>query len=147
MTFVPESGEKAITLYHHLKLHPWNTTGEPEIPPYEVALAAGAVHSWQYEEIVFNDPYQPFLQTLMQHPPTPLPKSSKKPIPFHISNPASLQASMGGTPEFTQLLEQDEARRLGEAKKAVLAEQEKMRNAILQKEKELEKLKRRIAES
>jgi YEATS domain-containing protein 4 len=136
-----------MTLWHHLKLHPWTTSGEPEVPAYETALAAGPVHSWQYEEIVFNDPYQPFLNTLTAHPPTPLPKTKKRPIPFHIVNPGSLEASMGGTPEFTALLETDEARRLDEAKKAIVAEQEKMRAVLVEKEKELEKLRARIAES
>ncbi len=55
INFVQESGEKAITFYHHLKLHPWTAVGagEPEIPAPEVAAKAGPVHSWQYDEVVF----------------------------------------------------------------------------------------------
>jgi len=155
ITFVPESGEKAITLYHHLKLHPWTITfplpnatsasSEPEIPSPENAAKLGPVHSWQYDEIVFSDPFQNFLALLTAHPPTPLPTMSpgKKPIPFHLSNPASLEASLkGGVPEFTSAMEKDEADRLEEAKSAVIKEQEKWRGILIEKEKELEKLQR-----
>jgi YEATS domain-containing protein 4 len=142
--FITEAGEKPMTLYHHLKLHPWTATGEPEIPPPEVALKLGPVHSWQYDEIVFNDPFQNFLNILTAHPPTPLPKGSNKPIPFHLAHPASLEASKGGTPEFTQQMEKDEAQRLEEARKKVAAEQERWRNILIEKEKELDRLKRQL---
>ena len=143
ITFVPESGEKAISLYHHLKLHPWANPGEPEIPPLEQAIKFGPIHSWQYDEIVFNDPYQNFLNLLTQHPPTPLPKTKRKPVPFNPANPgaAALEASKGGVPEFTALMEKEEADKLEDARKAVLAEQENWREKLLEKEKELEKLK------
>ncbi|KAF8165693.1 yeats family protein [Crassisporium funariophilum] len=140
ITFVPESGEKAMTLYHHLKLHPWTATGDPEIPPIEVAIKHGPVHSWQYDEVVFNDPYQNFLNLLTQYPPTQLPKTRKKPVPFNLANPGSLEASRGGVPEFTALMEKEEAERLEEARKAVIAEQERWRAKLIEKEKELEKL-------
>ncbi|KAF8897902.1 yeats family-domain-containing protein [Infundibulicybe gibba] len=103
ITFIPESGEKAMTLYHHLKLHPW---------------AASA------------------------HPPTPLPKSKRRPVPFHLAHPGSLEASKGGTPEFTALMEKEEAERLEEARKAVLAEQDRWRATLAEKEKELERLQK-----
>ncbi|KZT29388.1 yeats family protein [Neolentinus lepideus HHB14362 ss-1] len=144
ITFVPESGEKAISFFHHLKLHPWTATTEPEIPPLEEALKIGPVHSWQYDEIVFNDPFQSFLQTLLAHPPTPLPKTKRRPIPFHATNPGSLEASKGGVPEFTALMEKEEAERLDVAKQAVIAETDKWRNILIEKEKELKKLKKQL---
>ncbi|KAE8204561.1 hypothetical protein A4X06_0g1126 [Tilletia controversa] len=87
--FVSESGEKPITLYHHLKLHPWlppavkpaTTKKEEEL----VTLAAQqaekitalrpppVVHSWQYEEIVFPEPTETFYELLLAHPPSQLP--------------------------------------------------------------------------
>ncbi|EDR12235.1 uncharacterized protein LACBIDRAFT_153989, partial [Laccaria bicolor S238N-H82] len=97
ITFITESGEKAMTLYHHLKLHPWTASGDPEIPPLDVAMKLGPVHSWQYDEIVFNDPYQNFLNLLTAHPPTPLPKAKRR-----------------GVPEFNTLMEKEEADRLEE---------------------------------
>lgn len=144
ITFIAESGEKAITIYHHLKLHPWTATGEPEIPPLEVAMKMGPVHSWQYDEVVFNDPYNNFLNILTLHPPTPLPKMKKKPVPFHLANPGSFEASKGGTPEFTLLMEKEETERLEEARKAVVEEQERWRNMLIEKEKELQRLQEQV---
>ncbi|KAI0787123.1 yeats family protein [Irpex lacteus] len=134
INFVAESGEKAITFYHHLKLHPWTQSRRKD----------GPVHSWQYDEVVFNDPFQTFLNILTAHPPTPLPKTKRRPIPFHTSNPGSLEASKGGVPEFTQEMEKEEAERLETARKKVIAEQEKWRNILIEKEKELAKLKAQL---
>ncbi|KAG1815744.1 yeats family-domain-containing protein [Suillus subaureus] len=158
ITYVAESGEKATTLYHHLKLHPWSIAfslpnasavpPEPEIPSPENAAKLGPVHSWQYDEIVFTDPFQNFLTLLTTHPPTPLPKTSvnKKPIPFHSCNPASLEASLkGGVPEFTSAMEKDEADRLEEAKGKIIKEQEKWRGILIEREKELERLQKLLA--
>ncbi|KAF6761986.1 yeats family protein [Ephemerocybe angulata] len=129
------------------ELHPWTITGEPEIPPLEVALKAGPVHSWQYDEIVFNDPFQNFLNLLTQHPPTPLPKVKKKPVPFHLANPGSFEESKGGTPEFWTGMIAEEAERLEEARKKVITEQERLRAELIEKEQEYEKLKKQVAES
>ncbi|KAF9006739.1 yeats family-domain-containing protein [Cyathus striatus] len=145
ITFVPESGEKAMTFYHHLKLHPWTVGGEPEIPPLDLAIKMGPVHSWQYDEVVFNDPFQNFLNILTAHPPTPLPKTKKKPVPFHLANPGSLEASKGGVPEFTEVMIKEEADRLEQARKSVIAEQDRWRTKLIEKEKELEKLQKQLA--
>ncbi|KIP04567.1 hypothetical protein PHLGIDRAFT_120613 [Phlebiopsis gigantea 11061_1 CR5-6] len=146
INFVAESGEKAITFYHHLKLHPWTVlgSGEPENPPLDVAAKMGPVHSWQYDEIVFNDPFQSFLNILTAHPPTPLPKTKSRPVPFHTANPASLEASKGGVPEFTQEMEKEEAERLETARKQVIAEQDKWRQILIEKEKELTRLQQQL---
>jgi YEATS domain-containing protein 4 len=146
ITFIPEAGEKAMLLYHHLKLHPWAATGEAEIPPLEVAMKMGPVHSWQYDEVVFNDPFQNFLNILTLHPPTPLPKTKTKPVPFHLANPKSLEASRGGLPEFISLMEKEEAERLEEARKKVIEEQSKWHKKLIERERELEKLQRQVAE-
>ncbi|KZT05578.1 yeats family protein [Laetiporus sulphureus 93-53] len=146
ITFVPESGEKAVMTYHHLKLHPWTAigSGEPEIPPLEAAMKMGPVHSWQYDEIVFNDPFQSFLNILTAHPPTPLPRYTRRPVPFHTAHPASLEASKGGVPEFTQQMEREEAERLEEARKKVVAETNRWRDRLIEKERELERLQRQL---
>ncbi|KAL1743105.1 yeats family-domain-containing protein [Schizophyllum fasciatum] len=145
ITFVTEAGEKAMQLYHHLKLHPWPAPGEPEIPPIEVARSLGPVHSWQYDEIVFNDPFQNFLNTLTAHPPTPLPRAPRRPVPFHIAAPGSLAASKGGTPEFNAQMERDEWERLEEAKKQVAAQTEAMRQLLFEKQAELRELEKQLA--
>jgi len=149
ITFVPESGEKVIVLYHHLKLHPWTlqvASDEAANPAPEISAKSGPVHSWQYDEIVFHDPFQSFLNILTAHPPTPLPRSKRRPIPFHTSNPASLEASKGGTPEFTIAMEKEEAERLDAAKDKVEAEQKKWTAMLAEKDKELKELQRQIAE-
>jgi YEATS domain-containing protein 4 len=149
ITFIQESGEKAVTLYHHLKLHPWTLSGEPEIPPLDVAIKHGPVHSWQYDEIVFNDPFQSFLSILATAPPTPLPKTKRRPIPFHTANATAeaLTASHGGVPEFTTQMEKEEHERLENARKIVVAEQERLRGILLDKEKELEELQKLLSSS
>lgn len=147
INFIAEAGEKAMTFYHHLKLHPWAAAGEPEIPPPEVALRHGPVHSWQYDEIVFNDPFQNFLNILTAHPPTPMPltNTDRRPVPFHITYPGGLEASRGlGVPEFTRDMEREEAARLGEAKKQILEEHQSLKATLIQKERELESLRRRL---
>lgn len=153
INFVAESGEKAITLYHHLKLHPWTIAfpgstfpPEPDIPSPENAAKLGPVHSWQYDEIVFTDPFQPFLTLLTANPPTPLPKGTKRPIPFHTSNPGSLQETKkAGVPEFTSDMEREEAERLEEARGKIIKEQEKWRDILIEREKELERLQKLLA--
>ncbi|SJX61207.1 related to YAF9-Component of a chromatin modifying complex [Sporisorium reilianum f. sp. reilianum] len=158
--FVPEANEKPLTLFHHLKLHPWLQSVAaveaepsapaipPPLPPADTAAPSDApgapegnseqageavngtkeeegtdsmdvddssttaaqaeaatsadsnadptttatapstaagpaepakpalppvVHSWQYDEIVFPEPMEPFYDILSTHPPTPLP--------------------------------------------------------------------------
>ena len=149
ITFIQESGEKAITTYHHLKLHPWTITPDgqiPEAPSLEAAAKMGPVHSWQYDEIVFNDPFQNFLNLLTAHPPTPLPKTKRKPIPFHLANPGSFEESKGGTPEFHSGMIAEEAERLDDARKKIITETERLRNELIQKEAEHEKLKKQLAD-
>ena len=56
--------------------------GLPEAPTQfqPVSIASKLpVHSWQYDEIVFNDPPAAFLEILNEHPPTPLPAKFRRP--------------------------------------------------------------------
>ncbi|KAG9317706.1 yeats family-domain-containing protein [Chiua virens] len=123
INFINESGEKSD--------HALPSSQTPSvIPSPENAAKLGPVHSWQYDEIVFTDPFQSFLTLLTAHPPTALSKGTKKPIPFHTSNPASLQETKrSGVPEFTSDMEKEEAERLEEARGKIVKEQEKWRVA------------------
>jgi YEATS domain-containing protein 4 len=153
--FVQESGEKPILINHFLKIHPWTIDlrdvgrdwlSEKDL---EEARRLGPVHSWQYDEIVFNDPYQGFLDKLLQHPPTPLPKTRRRPIPFHTANPtpADFEASRaGGMPEFTLEMAKQEEARLMAAVDAVIAEQDRWQNTLADRERELEMLRQQLGE-
>lgn len=59
MYYVPESGEKAQTLYHHLRLHPYGDATERA-----AMVANGEVPAWVYEEQLFNEPYEHFYDIL-----------------------------------------------------------------------------------
>jgi YEATS domain-containing protein 4 len=173
---VQEAGEKPINFSHNLKLHPWvmpDTSAEPTKdpallwagPPQPkiIANADGStstipaptidpepVHSWQYDEITFTDPPKAFLDILMSHPPTPLPKhtsSKKRPLPPNVAHVQSLGWATnrgGAVPEFTERLERDEAERLDAAKRAVIDATEVLRASLIEKEKELESLRRQV---
>ncbi len=113
----------------------------------DVAIKAGPVHSWQYDEIVFNEPFNSFLNTLTAHPPTPLQKTKRKPVPFHIAYPQSLEdTKLTETPEFSQEMEKEEADRLEQAKKKIVTEQERLRNILIEKEKELQELQKLVGD-
>lgn len=56
--FVAESGEKPQTLWHALKLHPWQ--GDVEKQKRERTM----VRSVCYEEVVFSEPYEAFYDVL-----------------------------------------------------------------------------------
>ena len=145
VTFVPESGEKPFTVYHHLKLHPWGITHSDNTdgPPPEGAQNA-PVHAWQYDEFVFSEPFQNFLSILLEHPPTPLPKVKRRPTPFSTINPKTLSETGQGTPEFTQLMITQEAERLEEAKKKIIEEHEKWKKTLAEKDALLAKLKEQM---
>lgn len=58
--YVAESGEKAQTLYHHLRLHPYGRTDTEK----EAMRANGEVPAWTYDEQLFNEPYEAFYEVL-----------------------------------------------------------------------------------
>lgn len=58
--FAPESLEKPQSLYHHLRLHPY---GHNEAEK-EAMKGAADIRSWCYQEVIFNEPYEQFYETL-----------------------------------------------------------------------------------
>jgi YEATS domain-containing protein 4 len=131
-----------------------STPGDPNAPANPQPLLE-PVHSWQYDEIVFTDPPKAFLDILLANPPTPLPKMKKRPIPPNPAHVPSLgpQPSVPGTPtkgsggnmpEFTQVLERDEAERLDAAKRAVVDATDAQRVLLIEKEREFERLRREL---
>lgn len=181
IAFVAESGEKTLSFIHHMKLHPWivpdvaanpstdpatmyilpptaststSTPGDSGVPANPQPLPE-PVHSWQYDEIVFTDPPKAFLDILLANPPTPLPKTKKRPAPPNPAYVPSLgpqpatpgtptKVGGGNIPEFTQILERDEAERLDAAKRAVVDATDAQRALLIEKERELERLRREL---
>jgi YEATS domain-containing protein 4 len=62
-----------------------------------------------------------------------------------MAHPGSLEASRGGVPEFTAAMVKEEAERLETARKSVIAEQDKWRGILIDKEKELEQLQKQLS--
>ncbi|TIB71510.1 yeats-domain-containing protein [Wallemia mellicola] len=113
--FSPESGERPLTLHHMLKLHPWNVTKsiprDDGLPP--------TVHSWQYDEIVFNDPYESFYNLLIANPPAELPDDGV----------------------VTKQARDEESKKLNAVKKEVVQSTTKLRNELIKMENELKNIK------
>lgn len=119
--FAPESGEKSITLYHHLKLHPWEANANaPPIPAPigpTTPTSSEPVHSWQYDEVVFSEPTEAIHQILIKHP---------------VSIPTRKHGN-----RFSLQHEQEEVDRLNEATSKVQEEIQSYRHKLLAAETEL----------
>jgi len=59
----------------------------------------------------------------------------------------SLEAAQGGVPEFTSQMEKEESERLEEARKTVIAEQDRWKGILIQKEQELAQLQKQLSDS
>lgn len=59
--YASDSGEKAQTIYHHLRLHPYGKTEEEKARSRQ---PNGDIISWNYEEQLFNEPYEAFFDVL-----------------------------------------------------------------------------------
>jgi YEATS domain-containing protein 4 len=70
--FVPEASEKPQNLWHALKLHPYGPDAEAQRERKD------AIVSQNYEEIIFNEPTEPFYEIMTSGPPplTPAPPTS-----------------------------------------------------------------------
>lgn len=139
--FVPEANEKAQTLWHALKLHPYVGDIEGQKERRE------AIVSQNYEEVVFSEPVEPFYEILTSGPPVPArgkgAKGSKQAsvkkqgersaeIPF---------ANSEGNP-FSVREEGMELDRLREAMKTVEGMVKGERAKLAEKEKVMEKLRK-----
>src|SRR5690606_34779482 len=60
--FVPEAGEKPLTLFHFLKIRPYNPEMPIEDPANPPPETSEPVYSQQYDEIIFNEPTEAFLE-------------------------------------------------------------------------------------
>jgi len=71
-----ESSEKMLTVYHHLKLHPYGPNAE------EIKAQHKPVSSFQYDEVVFNEPTEAMYETLTSRPGALLPENASNANPY-----------------------------------------------------------------
>ncbi|KAF9130969.1 NuA4 histone H4 acetyltransferase complex and the SWR1 complex subunit [Mortierella sp. 14UC] len=112
--FVPISGEKPLTLYHHLKLHPYEEDGLGNPWPKQKPVT-----SYQYDEVVFNEPIDSFYTILQENTTSNVPL---KKTPLH---------------QFSLQSEQEEVERLDKALKTTSQEIVKLREKCKRLEAEL----------
>lgn len=70
--FHPESNEKPLTLFHYLKLHPYQPGGGGD-----AVVATTDVSSYVYEELVFNEPTEAMFETLTSRGCVVLPRDGR----------------------------------------------------------------------
>ncbi|CAO3614496.1 unnamed protein product [Cunninghamella echinulata] len=102
--FQPITSEKAVTLYHHLQLHPYEDDLNGQSWPKDKPVT-----SLIYDELVFNEPTEAFREVLQKHnaltPNIPAKKSTKDPLT-----------------QFSLQLEKEELERLDAAQQEVNAQ-------------------------
>ncbi|KAI8067913.1 yeats family-domain-containing protein [Gongronella butleri] len=101
--FQPVTSEKAVTLYHHLRLHPYedDLSGQPWPKDKPVS-------SLLYDELVFNEPTEAFKEVLEKNNAMKPNLPARKP-----NNPKE------SIPDFSEQLEKEELDRLEKAQKEV----------------------------
>ncbi|KAI8056765.1 yeats family-domain-containing protein [Syncephalis plumigaleata] len=89
--FPPETAEKPVVFYHHLRLHPYeddyavasvstptNNGGSGSSGSSSNSNSANAkkkdVQAWCYDELIFHEPTEAMYQLLNAHPSSPLPE-------------------------------------------------------------------------
>ena len=140
--FVPEANEKAQTLWHALKLHPYGPDAEGQRERRE------AVVSQNYEEIIFNEPVEPFYDLLTSGAPPPPTrgKGSKasKQAALKRNNERSAEIPYAESAEnpYSQKTEGQELDRLNEAIKTVEQMVKNERTKLGEREKVLTELRK-----
>ncbi|KAF9890879.1 NuA4 histone H4 acetyltransferase complex and the SWR1 complex subunit [Aspergillus nanangensis] len=138
--FVPESGEKPQTLWHSLKLHPYGPNAE------EIRERREVVISQNYEEIVFNEPVEPFYELLTGGSGTPQPpqkgKGGKNTKQAQLRG-RSAEIPFNETPDnpYSRTTENKEMDRLGEANKTVEQMIKEEKERVIDREKKLAELR------
>ncbi|CAH1756763.1 6271_t:CDS:2 [Entrophospora sp. SA101] len=113
-----ESGEKHVTLYHNLRLHPYEEDGS-----ISTANKNKPVQSFLYDELVFTDPTEAMYQILTSHPYSSLPAKS---------TPNSL---------YSLQAEQEEISKIEDAYKKVQEQIQTHRSKLDSTTKELDEIK------
>jgi YEATS domain-containing protein 4 len=141
--FVPESNEKPQTLWHSLKLHPYGPDAEG------MKERGDDVISQNYEEIIFNEPIEPFYEILTGGPAGSQPAKSKgkntKPSPpsrtaeIPINNTPAYPGRPGNP--YSQDTEGKELDRMAEATRTVEQMIREEKERLIEREKYLAQLR------
>lgn len=119
--FVPECTEKAQTLFHFLKLHPYiGDKAELELARQQ----RRPVLSYVYDEIIFNEPTEAMYDLLTSRGSARLPSRVR-----------------GARGEFVEESEASELDRLGEGIKVVQENIRKAKETLVEKEKQVAQIK------
>ena len=141
--FVPESNEKAQTIWHGLKFHPYGPDAEQQRERREPII------SQNYEEVIFNEPVEQFYEILTGAPvqPTKGKGSKGSKLSGHgKGNDGGRTAEIPyaespGNP-YSQKTEGKELDRMGEAIKTVEQMVKEERTKLAEREAKLESLKK-----
>ena len=140
--FVPEAGEKTQSIYHTLKLHPYGPDAE------RIRENKEPVVSQAYEEVIFNEPVEPFYDILTSGAVQPtrgkgVSKGSKQ-AALKKGGERTAEIPFNESPDnpFSQKTEAKELDRLNEAMKSVEMLLKKERTKLTAREKELEELRK-----
>jgi YEATS domain-containing protein 4 len=135
--FVPESNEKPQTLWHSLKLHPYGPDAEGMRERREVVV------SQNYEEIVFNEPVEPFYEILTGGPSgAQLPRGKgKNAKQIAQSRTADIPLTESPKNPYARTTENREIDRLGEAIKTVEQMTTEEKERLVEREKRLAELR------
>ncbi|RUS25182.1 putative histone acetyltransferase subunit [Jimgerdemannia flammicorona] len=125
--FHPLAGEKPVQVYHHLRLHPYEDDGSGQPWPKNRPVV-----SYNYDEIVFNEPTEAFYQILSEN------NGLTSTLPFKKSTKESAHP-------FSVQTEQEELERLDGAQREVNSQIERLKERMAQAEEELNALKREQA--
>ncbi len=143
--FVPEANEKAQTLWHQLKLHPYGPDADGQRERKETIV------SQHYEEILFNEPVEPFYDILTSGPPQPTGRGKgakgSKLASLKQKGERSAEIPYVDSAEnpYSQKAEEAELVKLREAMKTVDRMVKEERERLREKERVMNRLKKEAA--
>ncbi|KAJ5899783.1 hypothetical protein N7495_004527 [Penicillium taxi] len=132
--FVPESNEKSQTLWHSLKLHPYGPDAEGMKERREVVI------SQNYEEIIFNEPIEPFYEVLTGGPGSVAKGKGKNPKQG-LSRTAEIPASGSPRNPYSRAAENTELDRMSDARRTVEQMIKEEKERLVEREKRLAELR------
>ncbi|KAJ5661750.1 Protein AF-9 [Penicillium maclennaniae] len=132
--FAPESNEKPQTLWHSLKLHPYGPDAEGMKERREVVV------SQNYEEVIFNEPVEPFYEILTGGAGNGVPRGKGKNSKVGAR---TAEIPVGDSPKnpYSRVTENKELDRMAEATKTVEQMIREEKERLVEREKRLAELR------